>query len=113
MAKTKEQLKLEAEESMALYKAEIRKKRALDLTLYIVISVVVVFIAMLFSGDTFKTTLTFFGIEPWYHHKEGVFADCRDPANRDNAICQRQADVRERQWKRIKKGAIPFSLSGR
>lgn len=113
MAKTKEQLALEARESVHRYKVELRRKRTIDFALYVIISVVVVFMVMMFSGDTFRTTLTFFGLEPWYHHKAGVFADCRDPANKDNAICQRQAASRERQWKRISKGSIPFSLSGR
>ena len=108
-----EKIKLEANESLARYRAEVRKKRLIDFSLYISISVFVVFFIMLAAGDRFRTTLAFFGLEPWYYSKGGVFADCSDPANRDNEFCWRQRQEREGQWRKINKGAIPFSLSGK
>ncbi len=83
---------------------------------YSALLLVAILFAMMLAGPRFTHVLEKFGLQPLFNKETGVYADCSDPSNRDNSICERSSGRNDQSWRSMQrggKGAQPFRLDGR
>jgi len=98
------------------YEQELAKRRLFERIGYGALTLVAVFLIMLFSGDRFARVLRFFGLQPIVTFGTGLYADCSRPENKDSPYCNKKSSPVDREWSEMQhRGAggkaAPFSLN--
>jgi len=100
----------EAQERLAKYNQELRRKRHIAIGSGIGAAALAIAVVMYLSG---RQVASMIGLDYLMHEGGGLYADCSKRENRDSPFCSQKDTKSDRDWKGIQRRGgklVPFSL---
>ncbi len=100
----------EAQERLAKYNQELRRKRQVAIGSGIGAAVLAIGVVMYLSG---RQVAAMMGLDYLMHEQGGIYADCTKRENRSSPFCTQKDTKSDRDWKGLQRRGgklVPFSL---
>ena len=108
--KSKKTLDREAEERLAKYNQELRRKRHIAIGSGIGAAALAVAVIVYLSG---RQVASMMGLGFLMHEEGGIYADCTKRENRNSPFCSQKDTKTDKDWKGLQRSGgrlVPFSL---